>query len=109
MHPARCGARSCIKVCDMGLEVSREKKTEVPLYMAAEEEVRRTGLRLKFPKELERRYQRDSATSRSHELRSISRIGLAVFVTGDVVKNVFFDPSPGGPCRCAAGACWPSS
>ena len=75
----------------MGPQTDREKETAVPLHLVAEEEVRQSGLRLKFPENLERRYQRDTATARAHELRVISRIGLAVFLVIDLLMDLFLD------------------
>jgi diguanylate cyclase (GGDEF)-like protein len=79
----------------MGPQTTRETdEPTVPLHMAAEAEIRRSGFRLQFPSELERRYRHDTATSWSHELRAKARIALAVFVTVGILVNLFLDLKP---------------
>ncbi len=78
----------------MGPQINCEKKLAMPLHRQAEEQIRRTGYLLNFPKELESRYQHDVAPSRQHELRLVARIGLAMFLTIGVLMNLFIDPHP---------------
>jgi diguanylate cyclase (GGDEF)-like protein len=78
----------------MGLKTTGETEPAVPLQTVVEEEIRRTGFGLKFPDELEHKYRRDTAISRSHELRAIARIALAVFLVVGVFANLFLDLNP---------------
>ena len=78
----------------MALEADRETKPAMAVQVAVEEEIRRAGLRLNFPEELERRYRRDTATARAYELRTLSRIALTVFLTVGILMNLFVFPSP---------------
>lgn len=75
-------------------ELGRKMETEAPLQMAAEDEVRRNGLRLKFPLELEQRYRLDVAVARANELPKVACIGMALFMGIGILWNLFVDPDP---------------
>lgn len=78
----------------MWLPLHRGKEPAEPLQIVAEEEIRRCGPRLGFSEELERRYRRDTAKSRAHELRAATRIGLATFLIIGLLMNLFLDINP---------------
>jgi diguanylate cyclase (GGDEF)-like protein len=78
----------------MGPEVDRKKEAEFPLQMAADEEVRRTGLRLRFAPQLEQRYRLDTAAARAFDLPRVAYVGMALFMVTGLLWNLFLDPNP---------------
>jgi len=78
----------------MGFQINCGKQPAAPLEMLADTEIRRSGFRLRFPEELERRYRRDTAIGRSQELRAVSRIALAVFLSIGILKTLLLVPHP---------------